>query len=209
MKNLVKTLTFAFAAFAAITVRPLAAAIEVGQVAPDFTLTDIDGKKHALSEFRGKTVVIEWNNPDCPIVKKHYDSDNLPKLQREATADGVVWLLVNSGAAGQQGADYSAAELKQWMKQHDAAPTAYFRDQDGKVGRLYGAQTTPHMFIVDPKGDLVYQGAIDSISSAKKEDIAKATNYVRDALAAMKAGKPISPTATRAYGCSVKYGSGT
>ena len=180
MKNLVKTLTFAFAAFAALTVRPLVAAIDVGQLAPDFTLTDIDGKKHALSEFRGKTVVIEWNNPDCPIVKKHYDSDNLPKLQRDTTADGVVWLLVNSGAPGQQGADYSAADLKRWMKEHDAAATAYLRDQDGKVGHLYGAQTTPHMFIVDPKGTLVYQGAIDSISSAKKDDIAKATKELSD-----------------------------
>lgn len=195
------------AAFAALTIRPLAAAIDVGQSAPDFALTDIDGQKHALSDYRGKTVVLEWNNPDCPIVRKHYDSDNLPKLQREATSDGIVWLLINSGASGQQGADYSASDLKSWLKEHHAAPTAYFRDQDGKVGHLYGAKTTPHMFVIDPKGTLVYEGAIDSISSAKKEDIAHATNYVRDALAALKVGKPISPTATKSYGCSVKYGS--
>lgn len=208
MKTL-KTITIAVAALAALAVRPLVAAIDVGQSAPDFTLTDIDGQKHSLSEYRGKTVVLEWNNPDCPIVRKHYNSDNLPKLQREATADGVVWLLINSGAPGQQGADYSASELRNWLKDHQAAPTDYFRDQDGKVGHLYGAKTTPHMYIIDAKGTLVYQGAIDSISSANKADIPKATNYVREALGAMKAGKPVEPSATKAYGCAVKYGSST
>jgi hypothetical protein len=186
---------------------PAIAAAEIGQPAPDFTLTNIDGQKHTLSEYRGKTVVLEWNNPDCPIVRKHYESDNLPKLQRDAIADGVVWLLINSGAPGKEGADYSAAELKAWLKKHNSAPSEYFRDQDGKVGHLYGAKTTPHMFVIDPKGTLVYEGAIDSIRSANQDDIPKATNYVRVALEDLKAGRPIEKSATQAYGCSVKYGS--
>lgn len=202
-----KPITLALAALAAFVLQPLFAAVEVGQPAPDFTLTDIDGQKHSLSEFKGKTVVLEWNNPDCPIVKKHYDSDNLPKLQRDAKADGVVWLVINSGASGKQGGDFSSAELKSYLKEHNAAPTAYFTDKDGKVGHLYGATATPHMYVIDGKGSLAYMGAIDSIPSARKPDIAKATNYVRAALTALKEGKPIEKTATQAYGCSVKYGS--
>lgn len=180
-------------------------AVESGQPAPDFALTDLDGQKHALSEYRGKTVVLEWNNPDCPIVRKHYESGNIPNLQQQATKDGIVWLLINSGAPGQQGADYSTAELKQWLERHHAAPTDYFRDQDGKVGHQYGAKTTPHMFVIDARGTLVYQGAIDSIPSANKADIPKAKNYVRDVLSALKSGQPIAETNTRPYGCSVKY----
>lgn len=183
------------------------AAVEVGQAAPDFTLTDIDGHAHSLADYRGKVVVLEWNNPDCPIVRKHYDSDNLPKLQREATADGVIWLLINSGAPGKEGGDYSAVQLKDWLKGHNAAPTAYLRDQDGKVGHLYHARTTPHMFVINKDGTLMYEGAIDSIASARKSDIAKATNYVRVALTDLKDGKPIEKKASEPYGCSVKYGS--
>ncbi len=207
MKTIMRSLVLAAAAVAFCGPRPLRAAAQVGQPAPDFTLTDINGWKHTLSEFRGKTVVLEWNNPDCPIVRKHYESDNLPKLQREATASGVVWLIVNSGAPGKQGADYSDAQLKNWLEQHHAAPTAYCRDQDGKVGHLYGARTTPHMFVIDAPGTLVYEGAIDSIASSDQADIAKARNYVRAVLAALKSGQPIEPKATRPYGCSVKYGS--
>jgi hypothetical protein len=207
MNTFFKYLSVGAAVVAALCTSNLIAAVEVGQPAPDFTLTDLDGQKHDLSEYRGKTVVLEWNNPDCPIVRKHYESDNLPKLQREATGEGIVWLLINSGAAGQQGGDYSAAELKDWLKKHNAAPSDYFRDQDGKVGHLYHARTTPHMFIIDPKGTLVYEGAIDSIPSGRKDDIAKATNYVRVALDDLKAGRPIEMPATQPYGCSVKYGS--
>lgn len=190
-----------------VVVRPMFAAATVGQPAPDFTLTDLDGRKHSLAEYRGKTVVLEWNNPDCPIVRKHYESDNLPKLQREETAQGVVWLMINSGAPGLQGGDYTPAELKQWLASHHAAPSEYFRDQDGRVGHLYGAKTTPHLFIVNAQGTLVYEGGIDSIPSSRQSDIAKATNYVREALTELKDGKPIAHAATRPYGCSVKYGS--
>lgn len=207
MKTFLRSLVLAAAAVALCAVRPLHAAAEVGQPAPNFTLRDIAGQKHSLSEYRGKTVVLEWNNPDCPIVRKHYESDNLPKLQREATADGIVWLLINSAAPGKEGGDYSDAELKDWLGKHHAAPTAYFRDADGKVGHAYGAKTTPHMFVIDTKGTLVYEGAIDSIPSSDPADIAKAKNYVRAALASLKADQPIQPKATRPYGCSVKYGS--
>lgn len=207
MKTFLNYLTLGAAAVAAFAASAAMAAVEVGQPAPDFTLTAINGQKHALSEYRGKTVVLEWNNPDCPIVRKHYESDNLPKLQREATGEGVVWLLINSGAPGKQGGDYSAADLQEWLKKHNAKPTEYLRDQDGRVGHLYHAQTTPHMFIIDPQGKLVYEGAIDSIPSARVSDIAKATNYVRVALDDLKAGRPIEKTATHPYGCSVKYGS--
>ena len=207
MKTSLRSLIIAVAAVALCAVRPLHAAAEVGQPAPDFTLTDLTGQKHSLSEYRGKTVVLEWNNPDCPIVRKHYESDNIPKLQREETAQGIVWLLINSAAPGKQGGDYTDAQLKDWLAQHHAAPTAYFRDPSGKVGHAYGAKTTPHMFIIDGKGTLVYEGAIDSIPSADPADIPNAKNYVRAALAALKADQPIQPNATRPYGCSVKYGS--
>jgi peroxiredoxin len=182
------------------------ASVEVGQAAPNFSLTGIDGQKHALADYRGKVVVLEWNNPECPIVRKHYDSENLPKLQHEAISDGVVWLVINSNSPGSQGADYSPAELKSWLEKHHAAPSVYLRDPDGAVGRQYGAKTTPHMFVVDASGVVAYQGAIDSIPSASKADIAKATNYVRSALSAIKAGQPVNPTATKPYGCGIKYG---
>ena len=206
MKTFTRSLLLA-AVCAAFSLPSVSAAVEVGQAAPDFSLTDIKGQKHSLSEYKGKTVVLEWNNPDCPIVRKHYESDNLPKLQRDETADGIVWRLINSGAPGLQGGDYSNAELQAWLTAHHAAPTDYFRDADGKVGHLYGARNTPQLFIVDAKGTVVYAGAIDSIPSANKRDIPKATNYVREALTAMKAGQPIPHATTRAYGCSVKYGS--
>jgi hypothetical protein len=207
MKTFMHLLAFVAVTLGFVAGASALAAVEVGRPAPDFTLTDIDGQKHSLSEYRGKTVVLEWNNPDCPLVRKHYESENLPKLQQEATAEGIVWLLINSGAPGLQGADYSSAELKRWLDSHHAAPSGYFRDQDGRVGHLYGAKTTPHMFIIDAKGTLTYDGAIDSIPSARQSDIAKATNYVREALAEMKAGKPVMHATTRPYGCSVKYGS--
>src|SRR5208283_4404025 len=144
------------------------------QPAPDFTLADIDCQSHDLSYYKGKVVVLEWNNPDCPIVHKHYDSGNIPKLQHSAQADGVVWLLINSGATGEQGADYSADQIKAWLQQRNSAPNAYLRDPSGKVGHLYGAKTTPHLFVITADGTLVYQGAIDSIRSADPEDIPKA-----------------------------------
>ncbi|HVU35545.1 MAG TPA: redoxin domain-containing protein [Opitutaceae bacterium] len=207
MNTLAKFLGTAFALLIGLPVHPLLGAVAVGQPAPDFTLTDINGKKHSLSEYRGRIVVLEWNNPDCPFVHKHYESGNLPRLQHDAMADGVVWLLINSAAPGLQGGDYTAGELASWLKQHGAAPTDYFRDPDGRVGHLYGAKVTPHMFVVDATGTLVYDGAIDSISSTRKSDIAKATNYVRNALAALMEGRAVEPSITHPYGCSVKYGS--
>ena len=183
----------------------VAATAEVGQAAPDFTLTAIDGSKHALSDFKGKTVVLEWVNPDCPFVQKHYDqSGNIPKLQKSATADGIVWLSINSAAPGKEG-DYDVAAAKAWQTKIHSAASAYFRDQDGKVGKLYDARTTPHIFVINPQGQLVYAGGIDSIRSTRVEDIAKATPYVTDALTDVKAGKPVRKATSQPYGCAVKY----
>lgn len=182
-----------------------AVAAEVGHPAPNFTLTDVTGASHSLAELKGKTVVLEWVNPECPFVQKHYDhSGNIPKLQKAATADGVVWLSINSTAPGKEG-DYDATAVKAWETRVHFAATAYLRDQDGKVGRLYDARTTPHLFVINPDGNLVYAGGIDSIRSARVEDIAKADNYVSDALADVKAGKPVRTATSRPYGCAVKY----
>ncbi|MBA4136487.1 MAG: thioredoxin family protein [Opitutus sp.] len=181
------------------------AAPEVGQPAPDFTLTDISGKSHSLSSLKGQTVILEWVNPECPFVVKHYDkSGNMPATQKAATADGVVWFSINSAAPGKQG-DYNPAKAEAWMTRVKAAPTAYFRDQDGKVGKLYDARTTPHMFVINPQGVLVYAGGIDDIRSADADDIAKATNFVKAALADLKSGKDVQTKTSRPYGCSVKY----
>ena len=188
-----------------LAVGALAKTAEVGQPAPDFTLAAIDGTTHRLSDYRGRTVVLEWVNPECPIVQKHYDgSGNMPRLQKAAAAAGVVWLSINSAAPGKQG-DFAAAAVAAWMKRVGALPAAYFRDRNGVVGKLYGARNTPHMFVVDGQGRLVYEGAIDSIRSADPADVARAENYVTGALAALQAGRPVSPSATQPYGCSVKY----
>ncbi len=179
----------------------------VGQQAPAFTATDLGGKTVSLADFKGKTVVLEWVNPGCPYVRKHYDSGNLPATQREATAQGVVWLAINSTAKTHE--DHLAPNaLGSWMGQRKAAATATLMDEPGSIGRSYGARTTPHMYIVDAKGVLVYAGAIDSKPSANPADIATATNHVKVALADLKAGRPISAPITRPYGCSVKYASG-
>ncbi len=185
----------AFAAALAALVGTARAAVSIGQPAPDFTLTDIQGRTHRLADYRGRTVVLEWVNPTCPFVVKHYGSGNMPALQHAAVADGVVWLSINSGRPGAEG-DFEPAQVAAWMKRVGAAPTAYCRDRDGKVGRLYEAKTTPHMFVITADGTLVYEGAIDSIRSAKVEDIAKATNYVKAALAAVKSGKPSERSTT-------------
>ncbi len=177
---------------------------EIGQSAPDFTLTDIDGHTHSLSDYRGKTVVVEWVNPECPFVIKHYESGNIPMLQKQSTGEGVVWLVINSGHAGAQG-DFSPEQVRDWQQKTGSGPTAYFRDQDGAVGRLYRAKTTPHMFIVNAQGTLVYNGAIDSIRSANKSDIARAENYVTSALSELAVGEAVSTPVSQPYGCSVKY----
>jgi alkyl hydroperoxide reductase subunit AhpC len=182
-----------------------AQAATVGQAAPDFTLTDVNGKAVKLSDFKGKTVVLEWTNPGCPFVRKHYQqSGNMPKLQKEKADAGVVWLAINSTEAGH--GDYLApAKMGAWMTEQKAAATATLMDTDGKVGQAYAAKTTPHMYVIDAKGMLAYAGAIDSISSAKADDISKATNFVRAAVADLKAGKAVATPSTRPYGCSVKY----
>lgn len=204
MINKMLSLFTAAAALAAVTLSARAATAQVGQPAPDFALTGLDGRKHALSDFKGKTVVLEWVNPDCPFVKKHYGSHNMQNLQRSATAADAVWLQINSAAPGEEG-DYSVEKAAGWLKDTGAATTAYLRDLNGAVGHLYDARTTPHLFIINPQGVLVYAGGIDSIRSSKISDIEKATNYVKAALADLKAGRPVATATSQPYGCSVKY----
>lgn len=180
------------------------AAPAVGQKAPDFVAVDTTGAKHKLSDFAGKFVVLEWTNPGCPFVRKHYGSGNMPATQKAATDKGVVWLAINS--TERAASDYLKADaLDAWMKSQSAAPTAVLMDEDGVIGQVYGARTTPHIFIIDPKGTLVYAGGIDSIASARADDIKTATNYVNQALGEAFGGKPISASTTRPYGCSIKY----
>jgi peroxiredoxin len=180
-----------------------AQAAGVGQPAPDFTLTDTAGKALKLSDFRGQPVVLEWNNPGCPFVRKHYQG-NMQALQKEFTSQGVVWLAINS--TEDASADYlSPAQLARWMGDKGASPTAALMDEDGKVGRAYAARVTPHMYIVNAQGLLAYAGAIDSIASARVADIAKANNHVRQGLTELLAGKPLSLTTSQAYGCTIKY----
>ncbi|MFG6467456.1 redoxin domain-containing protein [Roseateles sp. BYS87W] len=174
--------------------------------APAFTATTAEGRAVQLSDFKGKTVVLEWTNHDCPFVKKHYGSGNMQAQQKAATAQGVVWLQVISSAPGQQGHVDGATALK-LNAERGAAPTATLLDPAGDLGRLYGAQTTPHLFVIRADGTLAYKGGIDSIPSAKVEDIAKAEPYVKLALADVAAGKKVEKASTRPYGCSVKYGS--
>ncbi|BEP66180.1 thioredoxin family protein [Variovorax sp. V35] len=180
------------------------AAPAVGQQAPDFVAVDTSGAKHKLSDFAGKFVVLEWTNPGCPFVRKHYGSGNMPATQKAATDKGVVWLAINS--TERAASDYLKADaLDAWMKSQKAAPTAVLMDEDGVIGQVYGARTTPHIFIIDPKGTLVYAGGIDSIASARVDDIKTATNYVNQALGEVTGGKPVSMASTRPYGCSIKY----
>jgi|ERR1700730_7065162 peroxiredoxin len=178
--------------------------VQVGKNAPDFTLRDTNGKAQNLSSYKGKYVVLEWYQPDCPFVRKHYGSGNMQKLQKEYTAKGVVWLSIDSSAPGQEGS-YDAAKLNEFAAKDRAGRTALMIDSDGKVGHLYGAKTTPDMYVIDPKGTLIYQGAIDNKRSTDLADVNTATNYVRAALDAALSGKGVSTTATAPYGCSVKY----
>ena len=179
------------------------ASAKVGEAAPGFTATDSNGKTVSLADFKGKYVVLEWTNHECPFVRKHY-SGNMQAQQKEATAKGVVWLTVVSSAPGKQG-HVDGAKANELTKSRGAAPTAVLLDEKGEVGRLYGAKTTPHMFIVDPQGKLIYAGGIDSIASADAEDLPKATQYVRVALGEAMSGKPVSQATTAQYGCAVKY----
>ena len=185
---------------------PAWARIAVGEPAPDFSLTDSNGKTQTLSQYKGKIVVLEWNNPECPFVGKHYSSGNMQKQQAEATAAGTVWLTINSGAAGKQG-NLDAAGANAYVAKVGGRQTAYVFDPAGTAGHLYGARTTPHIYIIDAQGVLRYMGGIDSIASTDKEDLAKATQFVPQVLTELKAGKAVSVTTSEPYGCSVKYGS--
>jgi len=180
------------------------AGVEVGKAAPDFTGVDSNGKQHSLSQYKGKTVVLEWTNHDCPYVKKHYNSGNMQKLQKDATANDIVWLSIISSKPGKQG-HVSSKQANQLTQSRNAAPTAVILDESSEIGMLYGAKTTPHMYIVDKSGQLVYMGGIDDNPSKNEDDIPTSKNYVSAGLDALAAGKSIENSITRPYGCSVKY----
>jgi peroxiredoxin len=195
------------AAGAAMTQLTQAAAL-VGSPAPAFTATDDRGATHRLADYKGKFVVLEWHNNGCPYVGKQYGSGNMQRLQKEWTGKGVIWLTVESSAPGSQG--YVTADASQaYMKQKGGAPTAVLLDPDGKIGHAYGAKTSPHMFIVDPTGRLVYNGAIDDKPTTDLADVATARNYVAEALTEAMAGQPVKTATSTPYGCSVKYARGT
>jgi peroxiredoxin len=175
-----------------------------GQAAPVLLLADVNGRAVNLADFRGKHVVLEWTNPNCPFVRKHYDGGNMQGLQKSLASADVVWLMVNSTTTSHS--DYMTPQaLAGWVRQHGAAPTALLMDADGKAGRSYGARTTPHMYVIDPQGRVVYAGAIDDKRSTNPADTKTANNYVTQAMSELHAGKRVSVPSTVAYGCSVKY----
>ena len=180
------------------------AAVKVGEPAPGFTLSGADGKSHSLADYKGKYVVLEWTNHECPFVKKHYGSGNMQSTQKESTGKGAAWLTIVSSGPGKQGY-VDAATAASLTQSRGAAPTAVLLDPSGEVGHQYGASTTPHMYIVAPDGKLIYMGGIDSIPSSDAGDIAKAKPYVKVALSEAMAGKPVTDASTKPYGCSVKY----
>jgi peroxiredoxin len=198
-KSLLVVLT-SFAAAAAFA----ADSPPVGSSAPDFSAPDTKGKPHSLSQYKGKYVVLEWFNPECPFVKKHYGPGNMQKLQEEYTGKGVVWLSVDSSAPGKEGS-LTPEQAEKKMTEWKTKPTALLLDSNGKVGQTYGAKNTPHMFVINPDGKIVYEGAIDSKASPNPADIPSATNYVKVALDESMSGKPVSNPNTKPYGCSVKY----
>lgn len=175
-----------------------------GKPAPDFKLADSKGVEHSLNEYRGKYVVLEWVNYECPFVGKHYRSGNMQALQKEYTGKGVIWLSICSSAPGKQGY-YEGKELTERIRSMQAEPTAYLVDAKGEVGQLYEAKATPTMVVIGPDGTLLYEGGIDDIASTNVEDIPRAHNFVREVLDAALAGKPVPVSSSRAYGCSVKY----
>lgn len=192
------------AVLAATCVQVQAADPAVGAKAPDFSLMDTNGNKHSLSDFKGKTVILEWVNHGCPYVKKHYDTGNMQTLQRRAAEKGAVWLSVATSAPGKQG-HMSADEWNETNKEKDVNAAAVLLDENGEVGKAYGAKTTPHMFVIDKDGVLVYKGAIDNRATTDKEDVKGARNYVMAALDETQAGNSVAEPVTEPYGCSVKY----
>ena len=181
-----------------------ALAVKVGDPAPDFTATDSNDKTHHLAKYKGKYVVLEWHNQGCPYTRKHYESGNMQRLQREWTSKGVVWFTVISSAPGTQGY-VDAREENEYVKKMNANPTAVLLDPDGSLGHLYAAKTTPHMYVIDPNGVLIYNGAIDDHPTPDQRDIPNSRNYVSAALQEAMSGKRVSDSTTRPYGCSVKY----
>ncbi len=177
---------------------------KAGDSAPTFTATDSNGQTHNLADYKGKFVVLEWTNSGCPFTIKHYDSGNMQRLQKEWTGKGVVWLTVLSSAPGNQGYK-TASEENSYLKEKNASPTAVLMDAKGSVGHLFGAKTTPHIFVIDPQGKVIYAGAIDDRPTTAASDIAGANNYVQAALTDALAGKPVTIANTVPYGCSVKY----
>jgi peroxiredoxin len=197
-------LTSLLIAAIAIAASPVHAAPVPGQPAPALRGVDVNGKPVSLADYRGKTVVLEWNNPNCPFVQKHYTGGNMQSLQQKNTAAGVVWIAINSTAESHS--DYmSPAKLAAWFGEQKAAPTAIVMDPKGDIGRAYGAKVTPHMYVIDAKGTLVYAGAIDDKRSANPADIKTAKNHVAAALGEVAAGKAVTTAATSAYGCTIKY----
>jgi len=197
-------LVLAAGAGVAIFSRDADAAVETGAQAPEFSVRDATGATRTLAEFSGRTVVLEWTNHGCPYVRKHYDAGNMQTLQREAAAANVVWLQVISSAQGEQGyLDGAGAQAR--VRTDNAAPAATLLDPTGAMGRAYGARNTPHMFIINGQGRLVYQGAIDDRPSARAATLEGANNYVRAALADIAAGRPVATAETTPYGCTVKY----
>ena len=201
-----KTTTFVAVAIAvAIAAAPITThASKVGAPAPNFKGTDSKGAVHNLSDFKGKWVVLEWHNEGCPYVKKHYGGQNMQRLQKEWTAKGVVWLTILSSASGQQG-HMEPAQANAYFAKQNAAPSAILLDPSGEIGRLYDAKTTPHMFVINPDGVLVYNGAIDDKPTSEQADLATASNYVSAALTEGLAGKAVTTATSRPYGCGIKY----
>jgi peroxiredoxin len=201
MKTLSRTMLHTGLLFLLVTT---ALAAKVGDSAPDFTATDSNGQSHHLADYKGKYVVLEWHNQGCPYTRKHYASGNMQHLQKEWTEKGVVWFTVISSAPGTQGY-VTAPEENDYVKKMNAVPTAVLLDPDGNLGHMYAAKTTPHMFIIDPKGVLIYNGAIDDHPTPDQADIPTSKNYVSMALEEAMSGKTVTDPATRPYGCSVKY----
>ena len=199
MKRLQTSIFFVLVLFVAS-----ALAVKVGDQAPDFTGTDSHGQTHKLSDYRGKFVVLEWHNNGCPFTKKHYESGNMQRLQKEWTGKGVVWFTVISSSPGSQGY-VTADQENEYMQKMHAVPTAALLDPTGQIGHLYGAKTTPHMFVINPQGQVIYNGAIDDKPTPDPSDINGAKNYVSEALQEAQAGQPVAVATTRPYGCSVKY----
>lgn len=200
-----RSLLLGGAALALAPVAAFASSGDLGKPAPAFSAVDSNGKTWSLADLKGKVVVLETTNQDCPYVRKHYNSANMQTQQREAAAKGVVWLTVASSAPGEQGF-VTAAQANELTKTRNAAPTAFLLDPQSRIARAYGATVTPHMYVIDASGVLVYRGGIDSIPSSNQADIPKAKQYVRAALDEVLAGKPVADASTRPYGCSLKYG---